>query len=434
LKKYTFDPRIFINPPYIKCPKCNNNTFGILSIQKDRYLRRCKNCMYPRANEKPVCTPLQSLNKKIIYIDQMAISNMMKALNPQTNAYKKNGTNEFWFLLFNKLDYLCKLQLIICPDSEFHKKESLLSPFYKSLKRIYQLLSHGVSFDGREVIERYQIYQHITNWLKGENDKELELDINTIVRGNLNGWQDRLIISVDMGFDEKLIDDFRKNREKLCNSLSEVFKRWQTETNRDFYDWFNEEVGIFGTVVLEAHLNYLKKIMKYQGILNEESISAFINPPPTTILIGMIRRILEKNGFGSSEIIDKTDEYLHCPYIKDIPIIKISSMMYAAIARKAAAGQKKPPNQGMYNDIFIISGLLPYCDAMFIDNACYNYLNEHPLVDEIDYNTKVFSQNNKEEFLEYLNAIESGAPKRHLDRVYEVYGKGWVKPFTEIFK
>ena len=364
----------------------------------------------------------------------MAISNMMKALNPEIKAHKKGSIDEFWFLLFNKLDYLCKLQLIICPDSEFHKKESLLSPFYKSLKRIYQLLSHGVSFNNREVIERYQIYQHITNWLKGEHDKELELDINTIVRGNLNGWQDHLIISADMGFDEKLIDDFRKNRERLCSSLSEVFKRWQTETNRDFYDWFNEEVQSFGTVVLEAHLNYLKKIKRYQGILNEESISAFINPPPATILICMIHRILKKNGINSSEIIEKTDQYLHSPYIKDIPIVKISAMMYAAIVRKAAAGQKKPPNQGMYNDIFIISGLLPYCDAMFIDNTCYNHLSEHPLVDEIDYNTKLFSQNCKEEFLEYLDAIESDASKSHIDKVYEVYGKEWARPFNEIFK
>ena len=84
--KFTFDPRIFINPLYIECPNCKNNTFGILSIQEDRYFRRCKNCLYPRADEKSICTPLPNLKKKIIYIDQMAISNMMKALNPSRAA------------------------------------------------------------------------------------------------------------------------------------------------------------------------------------------------------------------------------------------------------------------------------------------------------------------------------------------------------------
>lgn len=434
MKKYTFDPRIFISPPYIKCPKCSNDTFGVLSIHDNFYLRRCKNCLYPRANEKSIRITLPALKKKVIYIDQMAISNMMKKLNPQTKASKKGDIDDFWLLLFNKLDYLSKLQLIICPDSEFHKEESLLSPFYKSLKRIYELFSHGVSFSSRDEIERDQIYQHINNWLKGEPEKKLELDINTIVRGNLNAWQDRLTISVDMEIDERLIDSFRKNREKICGSLSEVFARWQTETNKDYNDWFNEEVEIFGTVVLEAHLNYLKKIQQNQCLLNEESLLAFINPPPATILVGMIHRILKKNGIDDSEIIEKTDEYLHCQYIRDIPVIKISAMMYAAIARKAAAGQKKPPNQGMRNDIFIISGLLPYCDAMFIDNACYNYLNEYPLADEIDYNTKIFSQNCKGEFLEYLDDIESNASEDHLNKVYEVYGRDWAKPFNEIFK
>ncbi|GAH17703.1 unnamed protein product, partial [marine sediment metagenome] len=210
--------------------------------------------------------------------------------------------------------------------------------------------------------------------------------------GNLNGWQDRLIISVDMGFDEKIIDDFRKNRERLCISFSEVFKRWQTESKKGFYDWFQEEVESFGRSTLKAHLNYLEKMKQYQGIVNEESISALINPPPATILIRTIHRIFKNNGFNSSKIIEKTVEYLHSPYIKDIPIVKIFSMMLATIARKAAAGQKNSPNQGMYNDISIISGLLPYCDAMFIDNTCYNYLNERPLVEEINYDTKVFSQ------------------------------------------
>jgi hypothetical protein len=42
--------------------------------------------------------------------------------------------------------------------------------------------------------------------------------------------------------------------------------------------------------------------------------------------------------------------------------------MWAVIGQKAATGQKEPPNQGTVNDINIVSGLMPYCDAMLIDN------------------------------------------------------------------
>jgi hypothetical protein len=88
----------------------------------------------------------------------------------------------------------------------------------------------------------------------------------------------------------------------------------------------------------------------------------------------------------------------------------------------------------MANDIAIISVLLPYCDAMFIDNECHTYLQEKPLCDAINYGTITFSQNTKEEFLNYLDKIEQKASKKHLDKVEEVYGENWKKPYTTLYK
>lgn len=94
---------------------------------------------------------------------------------------------------------------------------------------------------------------------------------------------------------------------------------------------------------------------------------------------------------------------------------------------------KKPPNIGLNYDIHILSTILPYCDAMLIDNECRSYLEENPLCDEIDYGTNIFSQNNKDEFIEYLDAIKNHVPQEHLEKVVEVYGKDWCKPYTELY-
>ena len=134
-----------------------------------------------------------------------------------------------------------------------------------------------------------------------------------------------------------------------------------------------------------------------------------------------------------ANVLIKTVEYLLSPLLKDVPFIKISSMLYAALARKAAAGRKKPPNQGMTNDIEIISVLLPYCDAMFIDNEGHTYLKEKPLCEAIDYGTDIFSQNTKDEFLKYLDNIELNASKEHLNKVNEVYGSTWREPYTTLY-
>ena len=66
---------------------------------------------------------------------------MMKFLNPATKSHRKVKGDIFWGKLFEQLHTLCKLQLIICPDSDMHETESLLAPYYESLKRIYELLS-----------------------------------------------------------------------------------------------------------------------------------------------------------------------------------------------------------------------------------------------------------------------------------------------------
>ena len=81
----------------------------------------------------------------------------------------------------------------------------------------------------------------------------------------------------------------------------------------------------------------------------------------------------------------------------------------------------------------MISTLLPYCDAMFIDNECRGYLADGPLCDEIAYDTEAFSFSTKDAFLQYLNEIESSAPEEHLGKVKEVYGPDWGKPFVELY-
>jgi len=424
-----FDPKMFISPPYWECPKCNApDSFGVLMICGNHYVRRCKECGYDQSY------PLPKLNKKVIYIDQFAISNMMKALNPRTKAHRKGTLDEFWVRLFKKLHSLCKLQLIICPESGFHTEESLLSSYFAPLKQMYELLSYGVSFCDHDTIKRFQIHENAKNWIAGEGDKELNLDVNTVVRGRrINAWQDKFIISLNLQYKQDWINDIRKVRAKKCEGLNEVFKRWQSEKNKTFDDWLEEESTAFGRITLQIYLNYLKRFEEISTGRVKFSVND-VFAPPSVNFIRSIHNVFRQAGVRDSDIWTKTIEYLTSPSIKNIPFIKISSMLWSALARKAATGGKKePPNQGMVNDVEFISVLLPYCDAIFIDKECHNYLKEVPLCNSINYGTKVFSLNNKEKFLEYLSEIEFKTSKKHLDKVDEVYGKNWREPYIMLY-
>lgn len=423
---------IFIRPPYIKCPKCKKESFGVIGIYEQHYCRRCKECYYPKPGEPLHITSLPKLKKKIIYLDQCAISEMMKVLNPKTKAYKKGNVDKYWIIMFEKLDVLCKLQLIICPFSESHIDESLLSEHYEPLRRIYEHLAHGIEFTNYDNIISSQICKLAKNWINGKIDEEIEPDIQTVVNGDINTWQDRFFISMNSSYLNDFVDDVRQNKQNIHDGLSGVFKGWQNDQNKEFYDWFNEESMSYGKTILLKYLthviNFNKKLSNNEGLTFED-----IDPHPAVWLVLHIHNIFKKAGIEEDKIPIKIIEFLLSPSLKNVPFIKIQSLLYSALARKAASGQKSLPSPGMTYDVRTISALLPYCDAMFIDSECHTFLKERPLCDKINYETKIFSVNNKLEFLKYLNEIKHDTPKEHFEKVKEVYGEDWPEPYTTMF-
>lgn len=427
-----FDPRIFISPPFVQCPICKKQSFGILSISSHSYSRRCKECMYPPGNKiRESSFSLPKLHKKIIYLDQFALSDMVKILDPSLSSNKT--IDPFWLSLFEKLDRLCKLQLIVCPISNFHQNESLLSSFYEKLKSMYLHLSHNINFYDNETIKRFQLLEYLRCWIDNKDCEALNFNTGRAIHGNIDGWNDKFIISVNCNFDSNFIEKLRKEREIIHEAIKDVFHRWQTEKERTFQDWFNEEVSSYGSSHLQGYINTFAKTLQYmKGEISMDDYFPITNSY-SNILLTQVQQTLEENGIDKSEIVPKTFEFLKSPKLQNVPFIKISSMLWAAIARKTAlGGMKEPPNKGMVTDIEMISVLLPYCDAMFIDNACRGYLQEKPLCQDIGFCTKLFSIKNRQEFIEYLNGIENGMSEDHLSIVNEVYGNSWV-PYTSMY-
>jgi len=88
----------------------------------------------------------------------------------------------------------------------------------------------------------------------------------------------------------------------------------------------------------------------------------------------------------------------------------------------SSLGRVKPPTQGLVTDIRMVSGLLPYCDAMLVDGEIAGYLRNEPLASSVGVYAKVFSSRTLEELIVYLRGIEQSATAEHLALVEEVYG------------
>ncbi len=424
---FYFDPNRLVSAPYWQCPGCSTpDVFGVLHISSRSYDRRCKQCGYSQTYRLP------RLRKRILYLDQFALSNMMKAINPKTKWAPKGRTDAFWLQLFETLHALVSLQLVVCPQSGMHEEESLVSPFFHALKQMYDLLSHGMRFRSYTAIRTLQLSNHATQWIKGKHIEPPTLDVESAVSGDLHGWQGRLIFAAKAEMNQKWIDELRRVRQRRLRGLTHLFKHWSQE-KKAFDEHFQIEVSAYGRGLLGQYIERQLELHEYLQGLKEPSIEDLM-PRASVDLVDAVMRAFGAAGMSQRERWPMTINYFVSPSLADVPFVRIAALLYAALSRKAASGQKQPPSQGMMSDIRMLSVLLPYCDAMFIDNQCRGLLTERPLCDRLHYETRLFSYRNRGEFMQYISEIRSNAPKGQLEKVREVYGEDWEKPFTGLYK
>lgn len=427
------NPRDFISEPITSCPACGEESFGRLMVSGRHHTRRCYKCFHD------VTARLPDIRKKIIYLDQCAISNMMKALNPRHPAHTRPGLKkEMWLDVFARLDSMGQGQLLTCPSSLFHLEESLVDPFYKELKRVWDQLSHGTSLNAPSTIQHAQVCQHAVCWLRGQVSS-FDFDAQSIANGSLHEWNDTIMVTLKFKHGADEADELRRTRDLGYETLATRFEGWKSETGMTREDFMRREAMAFGTVTLQIFAEYTDRLAQLHqpGFPPEkiqETINAMINIPPQVRLVHNLTEICKQLGLSTEQALIKTTELLVSPSLLDVPSVRLFSMLWAAIAWKALHSPgMKPPNRGTLTDAEMISSLLPYCDAIFVDDKMKAFLSEEPLRSEVlKFGTKVFSQNCIQEFITFLDTIENEAQPAHKDLVRQVYGER--KPYMTMLE
>lgn len=396
---------MFESGPFTECPNCKEKAFGVLIINDDGYWRRCKKCRY----DSPSQIALPSLNKKIIYLDQFVISNMAKAITPQIQKHKPDP---FWQSLYNKISDLCHKQLIACPASEVHESESILFPYPEILQNIYESISGDTKFLERSIFVNFEVSQFAEKWLKEDSDTPLKLERKYFINGAIDAWQKQFKIS--FALDKTIREDEKRYKENFHKSLKNVFDRYKNMKDFDFNECYKKETASFGESNFKQYIEFIRNY-------NPENFHDF---PESFTMVNSVRGLFLDNGIERKDIWNKLAQFFTSDKLDNIPSVEIEGLLWASLARQyAKGGRKKDPGEGIVNDVDIISLYLPLCDAMFIDNECAELLRQKPACDRIGYDTKIFSLNNRDEFLNYLDQILKDAPEDVLKAVIGLYGK-----------
>jgi hypothetical protein len=419
------DPRSFISPPFRTCPKCGKESFGVLTISGNSYSRRCRDCWH-MVNR----LPLPKLDRKVIYLDQYVVSNLMKLDNP---LYQRDGfTKEkpFYKELRDLLVELRRMQLIVCPDSASHVSESRISGFNAELKKTYENLSSGITFHSFESISSLQIEELARAWSDGR-EQVFHFNARNVLHKDPNEWSERCYITFQ---DNPFIvpSEIKAARTCMHTHIARLFRDvWSKET-RTFQYWYDLErkgyQGKMGAAVVKSRRERLESMLAHRPDV-EPSLEELgkVLPSAAEALLADLKHIMRFPRGGSERTADEIERleksFGQANRIAEAPFVKLQSMMYAAIAMSAAAGQKKIPDEGMTTDIETVAYLLPYCDAMLMDNGCRALLLKIPKTLRPAEVARVYSRNSRTAFLDYLRSIRASITPEHLNALREVYGE-----------
>lgn len=428
----------FISGPYKYCPGCKNpESFGVFTpiSGSTHYTRECINCHHEEQIELP------DIQKKVVYLDQLIISNLIKLLDSSHPSHERVKADLFWRDLFIALEKAAKSQAIVCPDSFFHKDESSVGGIdFKKAKNLYEHFSGGKTLFPAHDIEERQVLQHFKDWL--DNKKSIfTFDPQDISFDDLHTWEIGMRVSV--GFSQKAeeINHLKQTNASTEQQLTEIWKRWRSE-KMSFEDRAKEEVLGFGKGVLAVTKSFIqRREAATLRALTDPSFQFDLNdilPPSAFDFMKHLMRIAAQKGVDHAKIPNIISEYLlDANSLLQIPYFKINSIMFAGLARSAYLGEKKAPKST--TDVQFISSYLPYCDAMFVDIQSARVLKELPKdtpkylrVDE--YSAKIFSLNERNEFLKYLDDLVTELPKEHIEILKDINGDTYDQPYWSILE
>jgi hypothetical protein len=425
-----FDPRMFISAPFTDCPECRQPDFGTLMVSNNHWTRRCRECWHTASKRLP------TLAKRAIYLDQMALSNMAKSLDPVWRA-QRGEPDPYWIQLFEQLERLVKLQVLACPASPVHEEESAVTPYADVLRRLREYLASGVSLHDWNQIIRHQLYNALR---AAESDAPITREtylgdgLRAVVHGRLDEWSDRLTVTVNFAILPESIQSYRSVREQMGAALASVWTQW-VSVPRSFEQQYEQERHALYEGWCEAYNKHRQRFQRMEAGLESVDIDAVIPSAAVQSVSWLLDRFLKRDMGDHAAASAAVVNFLRSEAALSAPANNINALLFAALARKAATGQKKVPGGGTAHDVRAISSYLPYCDAMFVDDHCAGLLRDEPIATRLrPWGARVFSNRTRDAFLEHLSKMEAAVPADHVALVQEVYGDSWLVSFRTILE
>jgi hypothetical protein len=359
------------------CPACGKAAMETVLLLADKATRRCDHCRVEQIISLP------PLNKKIFYLDQNAVSNLA-----HTRHATGKSAGSIWGELNGQLSRAVRRQLVVCPGSFNHQIESAVATHFEAFMKTAGYFAGTCSFFDFEGIRSHQIRRCFSAYLEGAPQMPVRLQATDVTQVNPHGWLPIPMLIPLWRMSKEEINQLRSVREAAYRDVSDVSAFWKANANRTIEEWKDREIPgarHYGKLLTPSLPQLSLRYDRDIGIITKAAL-----------------------------------EFVTSSAFAEVPYVKISSWLYATAAKKAAS-QKEPPSRGFLADVEAIACLLPYCDAMLLDNECRAYLDELRRAGRLVFDALIFSKSNMAALIPYLNDLEKNARSEIVSLAEELY-------------
>jgi hypothetical protein len=397
---------MFELPPFRKCPKCKNETFGTLSVGGAVATKRCKDCRYSHGEVLP------DVDKSVVYLDQFAVSELYKT---KTKTRRQGAPSEqFWqdcYLLAHRA-YL--RQQVVFPVSNLHSDETIVFHSPAELRIAHEMFSGDTSFEHTGTIAKHQEREFAKAYLNGSGPPALTFNVDDVLSGDRNVWLPVYHIDVNSNL-SIFAPGIRRDRATAGNSLTQLAEGW-AKNHCTFDQILKRELSSYGSAMRIA--------VQHEAATTR---AALASDDPSSLLdvsFGLQNRYRELASMFARAAISGKDvsTFLDWNCNKEQPAHKIFAYLMAALGWRVSSGQSPNLSAGILSDFTAIATYAPYVDAMFVDRQCASLLQQGRLRSELSYKARIFSMSNQQDFLSYLKQLGEAASKEVRELAHELYG------------
>lgn len=395
--------------PFSRCAKCDQNTFGFLSGGRHSIQWRCTECRYQ------VDEPLPEINKEVIYFDQFGFSELFKL---KAGTRREDKLTPFWKEVDALIHKVIHLQQAVLPHSDIHSSETIVSPWPLALREAYEAIGGDLSFEDSYDIQMREIEAYAHAFANG-GEPSINLEVDEVIRGHRNEWLPNMRIVVNADYSQ-FAEGTRKGRDRSAASITNLMSGW-----RDRGLGFDEVLEIEQSAYFESRAGALRDYqLRYEKAEAEGDLMTLMNLADSHIMREMrsLHHIFKQAGIHESDQVAAIAKFWSWDRTREMPFGRILAYLFAALAGQVKAGRKKPASPGFMNDVQAIAAYAPFVDAMFLDKECATLLTQGRPRRELDYRARIYSLNNKDEFLDYLRQLEANATNEIRHYASIIYG------------